>query len=135
MNVGQLNVCQHNGLVGMLGSQNVAGLFPWDTKDVPAYNGRELRIPLIGEGCAPIAAKQQRFSPEETDAVQLDVKKLADRGIIRKSTSAWAARCVTVRKKDGSLRLRQDYRVLNSCMRTDSGVLGKKTKKVPAVKR
>lgn len=85
---------------------------------------RELRIPLIDEECAPIAAKQQRFSPEEADAIQLEVKKLADRGIFCKSTSTWAARCVTVRKKDGTLRLCQDYRTLNSCMRTDSGGLG-----------
>ena len=126
--MGQLNVCQHNGLVGVLGLQNVVGLFPWATKDVPAYNGRELRIPLIDEGCSPIAAKQQRFSPEEADAVQLDVKKIADKGIIRKSTSAWAASCVTVRKKDGSLLLCQDYRVLSSCMRTDSGGLGNNQK-------
>lgn len=79
---------------------------------------------MIDEECAPIAANQQHFWPEEADAVQLEVKKLADRGIIRKSTSAWAARCVTVREKDGSLRLCQDYRALNSCMRTDSGGLG-----------
>ena len=80
-----------------------------------------MRIPLIDEECAPIAVKQQHFSPEEADAVQLKVKKLADRGIIRKSNSLWAARCVTVREKDGTLRL---CRALNRFMRTDSDDLG-----------
>ena len=94
--------------------QNVPGLFPEDTKRVRACTVRVLRIPLIDEDCAPIAAKQQRFSPEQADAIQREVKKLAEAGIIRKSTSAWAARCVTVRKKDDTLRLCQDYRSLNS---------------------
>ena len=108
----------------MLRPQNVAGLFPEDPKRVRLCTGIELRIPLIGEEFAPIAATQQRFSAEEADVIQLEVKKLADRGVIRESTSAWATICVTVRKKDGNLRLCQDYRALNSCMRTDSDGLG-----------
>ncbi|CAN0495502.1 unnamed protein product, partial [Laminaria digitata] len=123
-NVGQLSVGQKNQLRSVLQPQNVAGLFPEDPKRVRSCTVSELRISLIDEECTPIAAKQQRFLPEEADAVQLEVKKLADRGIIRKSTFSWAARCVTVRKKDGTLRLCQDYRALNSCMRTDSGGLG-----------
>lgn len=46
-NLGKLNVCQHNGRVGVLGLQNVAGLFPWETKNVSACKERELQILLI----------------------------------------------------------------------------------------
>ena len=113
-NIDQLSVTQKNQLMSALKPQNVAGLFPEDTKRVRACTVRVLRIPLIDEDCAPIAAKQQRFSPEQADAIQREVKKLAEAGIIRKSTFAWAARCVTVRKNDGTLRLCQDYRPLNS---------------------
>ncbi|CAN0415651.1 unnamed protein product [Scytosiphon promiscuus] len=83
-----------------------------------------MRIPLIDEECIPIASKQHIFSPEVADAVQSEVRKLADGGVIRKSTSAWAARCVTVRKRDGTLRLCQYYRGLNGCTRTNSDGLG-----------
>ena len=99
---------QKNRLTGALQPQNMAGLFSEDMKRVRTCTVRELRIPLVDEECEPIAAKQQRFSPEQADAIQREVKQLAGAGIIRKSSSAWAARCVTVRKKDGTLRLRQD---------------------------
>ena len=107
-NIGKLTVRQMNRLMGALQPQNVSGLFPEDTKRVRACTVRELRIRLIDEECEPIAAKQQRFSSEQADAIQQEVKQLVGAGIIRKSSSAWAARCVTVRKKDGTLRLRQD---------------------------
>lgn len=122
--MGQLSVIRHKGLKGVLRPQNIAGLFPWDTQNVRTCTMRKLRSPLIDEECARIAAKQHHFSPEEADNVQLDVKKLVDRWIIGKSTSAWAARCVAVPKKDGSLQLGQNYRALNSCVKTDSGGLG-----------
>ena len=133
-NIGQLNVGQKNQLMSATKPQNVAGLFPEDTKRVRACTVRVLPIPLIDEEGAPIAAKQQRFSPEQADAIQREVKNLAEWGSIRKSTPAWAARCVTVRKKDGTLRLCQDYRPRNSCMKTDSGGLGD-THAFPAVGR
>ena len=115
---------QKNRLTGALQPQNMAGLFSEDMKRVRTCTVRELRIPLVDEECEPIAAKQQRFSPEQADAIQREVKQLAGAGIIRKSSSAWAARCVTVRKKDGTLRPCQDYRALNNLMKTDSGGLG-----------
>ena len=111
-------------MMSVLKPLNVAGLFPEDTKRVRACTVRVLRIPLVDEECAPIARKQQHFSPEQADAIQREVMYLAEAGINRKSTSAWAARCVTVRKKDGSLRLCQEYRLHISCMKTDSGGLG-----------
>ena len=64
--------------------QNVTGLLPEDMKRVRACTGSVLRISLTDEECAPIAAKQQRFSSEQADAIQRERKKLAEAGIIRK---------------------------------------------------
>ena len=107
-NMGHLSEAQKARLLHTLRPQNVAGLFPEDPKRVRACTVRELRMPLIDENAPPIAAKQQRFSPEQADAIQREVELLAEGDIIRKSSSVWAARCVTVPKKDGTLRLCQD---------------------------
>ena len=124
VNMGHLREAQKEWLLHTLRPQNVVGLFPEDPKQVRACTVRALRISLIDENAPPIAAKQQRFSPEQADAIQREVGLSAKRNIIRKSSSAWAARCVTVPKNDGTLRLCQDNRALNNRMKTDSGELG-----------
>lgn len=53
-------------------------------------------------------------------AVREEVQKLLTLGIIKPSTSPWAAPIVTVRKKDGSLRMCVDYRKLNSVTSPDT---------------
>ena len=73
---------QKNQLKSALKPQNAAGLFSEDAKRVWACTVRVLRITLIDEECAPIAANQQRFLPEQADAIQRAVKKLAGAGII-----------------------------------------------------
>ena len=78
-NVGQLSVRQRNQLRSVMQPQNVAGMFPEDLKRVRRCTVRELIIPLNDGKCAPIAVKQQHVSPEEADAVQVEVKKLAGR--------------------------------------------------------
>jgi len=100
------------------------GLFPIDPKRVPACIDGELELPLINELCTPFAAKQRRFSPEERRMIRAEIQKLLDRGIIRPSVSPWAAQCLCVRKKDGTLRLCIDWRVLNKLLVSDSGGLG-----------
>ena len=72
----------------------------------------------------PFAAKQLRFPPEERCMVRADNQKLLDRGIFRPSVSPWAAQCLRVRKKDGTLRWRIDWWVLNKLLVSDSGGLG-----------
>ncbi|CAN0566849.1 unnamed protein product, partial [Laminaria digitata] len=56
--------------------------------------------------------------------VQSEVTKRLQSGAIRRSTSAWAANCAVVRKKDGTARICQDYRGLNALLKADSGGLG-----------
>lgn len=95
-------------------------VFPEDAKRVSPCTQGTIRIPLIDERCQPAAAKQRRYSKQEEHAIQAEVILLAQRDITLKSTSAWAVPCVAVRKSDGTLRLCQDYRVLNQLMKTDS---------------
>ena len=62
---------------------------------------------------APVRQRCRRFAKCHIEAIQEHVKKLADAGIIRPSTSEWASNCVVVKKKDGTWRLCIDYRELN----------------------
>ena len=74
--------------------------------------------------CRPFTAGTRWYSPEDETAIQAEVHELVERGIIVPSTSASAAACVTVRKKDDCLRLCQDYRGLNELLESYSGGLG-----------
>ena len=122
--MGQLNGDQKQRLHHVLRPNIVLGLFPEDTKAARACTVRELQIPLIDEDAPPtIAFKQQRFLPEQADTIQR-ISTIAGR--------TWQYSEVDVRvgyalrdgtKKDGTLRLCQDYRVLNNRMKTDSGGL------------
>ena len=123
-NCGQMTQPEKDQLVGVLARFRDAGLFPLNPKRVPPCNGDKLRIPLIDEAGKPFTAKQQRYSVEECNMIRQEVAKLAERGIIQRSRSAWAAACVCVRKKDGTLRLCQDYRQLNARIKANSGGLG-----------
>ena len=56
--------------------------------------------------------------------IQSEVAKQFIAGDIRRSTSAWAATCVVVRRQDGTARVCRDYRGLNTLLKLDSGGLG-----------
>ena len=50
----------------------------------------------------------------EREAVDAQISDWLNKGLIRESSSPWAARIVTVRKKDNTIRCCVDYRALNS---------------------
>ena len=69
----------------------------------------------------PVRRTPLGFENEEEEYLQ----KLLESGVIRPSTSEWAAPIVLVRKKDGGVRWCIDYRRLNTVTRGDSYPLPK----------
>ncbi|CAB1105423.1 unnamed protein product [Ectocarpus sp. CCAP 1310/34] len=72
---------------------------------------------FIEDGLFPI-------DPKRVPACINEIQQLVDRGVIRQSMSPWAAQCLCVKKKDGTLRLCIDWRELNKLLVSDSGGLG-----------
>ena len=56
--------------------------------------------------------------------IQAEIEKLHKAGAIVPSTSQYASCCYTVRKKDGTVRVVQDFRGLNALLKAQSGGLG-----------
>ncbi|CAB1096027.1 unnamed protein product [Ectocarpus sp. CCAP 1310/34] len=123
VNMGPLGFLKQQ-LVEVLAAFIEGGLFPIDPKRVPACMNGELQRPLINEFCTPFAAKQRRLSPEERRMIRADAQQVVDRGVIGRSMSPWAAQCLCVKKKGGTLRLCIDWRELNKLLVSDSGGLG-----------
>ncbi|CAN0001506.1 unnamed protein product, partial [Choristocarpus tenellus] len=71
-NMGQLTPGQKKQLVELLDEFRNLGVFPEDPKRVPPCSRGVLHIPLLDENCTPYAAKQRRFSPEETQMIQAE---------------------------------------------------------------
>lgn len=60
----------------------------------------QLTLPLIDESHCPIARKQHRSSPEESEMIHEEMDKLLERGVIRPSKSPWATHVLCVRKEE-----------------------------------
>ena len=61
----------------------------------------------------PVSSHPYRIPPKWKDEVRDQVDKLLELGIIRPSTSPWSSSVVTVKKKDGGVRICIDYRAVN----------------------
>ena len=61
----------------------------------------------------PFKQKIRRFPLAQQDEIKSTVYKLADKGIIRPSTSPYGSNVLLVKKKDGTWRMCIDYRQLN----------------------
>jgi len=80
------------------------------------------RIDLI-PGAIPYKARPYRMSPAMQEEVKKQIDNLLAQGIIRPSTSEWAAPLVMVTKKDGGVRMAVDYRRLNAVTRKEAYLL------------
>nr|GEV80022.1 putative reverse transcriptase domain-containing protein [Tanacetum cinerariifolium] len=87
-------------------------VFSEDLSGLPLTRQVEFQIDLI-PGAAPVARAPYRLSPSEMKDLSDQLKELSDKGFIRPSSSPWGAPVLFVKKKDGSLRMRIDYRELN----------------------
>ena len=64
-------------------------------------------------GSDAISKARYRMAPAELRELSCQLQELLDRGFIRPSVSPWGAPVLFVKKKDGTLRLCIDYRMLN----------------------
>ncbi|XP_051797469.1 uncharacterized protein LOC127531682 [Acanthochromis polyacanthus] len=77
-------------------------------------------IPLTDD--IPVRQRHRRIPPSDYEAVKAHINQLLESQVIRESSSPYASPIVLVRKKDGSLRLCVDYRLLNSKTRKDASL-------------
>ena len=88
-------------------------VFPEDLPGIPPDRNVEFAIELQ-LGTAPISRRPYRMPPNELAELKKQLQELLDKGYIRPSTSPWGCPALLVKKKDQSLRLCVDYRLLNA---------------------
>ena len=91
-----------------------ADLFPDDLPDaLPPRRNVDHQIILV-PGSRPTARRYYRMPPSELAELRKVLDNLLDKGLIRPSSSAFAAPVLFVNKPDGTLRFCCDYRALNN---------------------
>jgi dUTPase len=88
----------------------------WDGR-LGQVQGVEHCIPTTGD---PIRQQPYRCGMKTREAVEAEIKRMSDLGVIEPATSEWAAPIVLIPKPDGSLRFCIDYRRLNALTVRDS---------------
>ena len=63
---------------------------------------------------SPVANHPYRIAPRWREEVKSQIDQLLQLGFIRPSTSPWSSSVVTVRKKDGGIRICIDFRAVNA---------------------
>ena len=68
---------------------------------------------------APVTCHPYRIAPRWREEVKRQLDQLLGLGIIEPSTSPWSSSVVTVKKKDGGVRICIDYRSVNAITQAD----------------
>lgn len=93
--------------------QSYPDIFPNELpKGLPPRRNVDHRIELE-QGHSPPCRPPYRLSQPELEELKRQLEKLLNDGFIRPSVSPYGAPILFVRKKDGSLRMCVDYRLLN----------------------
>nr|GEU97624.1 putative reverse transcriptase domain-containing protein [Tanacetum cinerariifolium] len=87
-------------------------VFPEHLLGIPPERQVEFRIDLI-LGATYIAKTPYRLALSEMKELMSQLQELLDKGFIRPSSSPWGALILFIKKKDGSMCMRIDYRELN----------------------
>ena len=87
-------------------------VFPDDLPGMPPHREVEFFIELT-PGSGAVAKNPYRMVPIELRELKAQLQELLNKGFIRPSVSPWGARVLFIHKKDGSLRLCINYRMLN----------------------
>ena len=102
----------HPELVDIPVVREFSDVFPDELPGLPPDRDMEFCIDLV-PGTEPISKPPYRMAPVELEELKKQLQELLDKGFIRPSVSPWGAPVLFVKKKDGSLRLCIDYRLLN----------------------
>ena len=93
-------------------------IFAWDDSQLGYTDRVQHRIQVTDD--TPMAQPYRRIPPAHLEEVRSHLEGLMDRGVIRPSTSPYAAPIVVVRKKNGELRVCCDFRKLNAITKKDA---------------
>ncbi|KAL0404347.1 UNVERIFIED_CONTAM: putative protein K02A2.6 [Sesamum radiatum] len=96
-------------------------VFAWSYKEMP---GLDLKVAVhhlsVKKGARPVKQGQHRFRPELIPLIETEVNKLIEVGFIREvKYPIWISSIVPIRKKNGQIRVRVDFRDLNNACRKD----------------
>ena len=122
-NIGQTSPAEKAKILDLL--EQYIDIFAVNPKVVNACEGPPMILELKVPKCSPYVAHPRSYTPEQWQMIQEEVSKLSKAGAIRPSHSAYASACHIVRKKDGTVRVVQDFRGLNALLKGQSGGLGK----------
>lgn len=75
-------------------------------------------IPVLDD--VPVRQRYRRIPPSEYEEVRAHINQLLEAKVIQERSRLYASPIVLVRKKDGSLRMCRDYRLLNCRTRKDA---------------
>jgi len=98
----------------------------WEHEDVFALRTADLgRTDLVEHeidvgDSKPVRMAPRRIPLHKMEVVEKAIEEMESKGVIRPSSSPWAAPIVIVQKKDGTARFCVDYRNLNDCTRKDA---------------
>jgi hypothetical protein len=90
-----------------------------DDAPLPPIHGHFASITTEPGMKGPETPKARNYAPTEVATVSAMINKLVKDGMLQPSTSTWVSPIVIVKKKDGQLRLCQDYRKLNMITKKD----------------
>ena len=76
-----------------------------------------MRLELKDPSNAPDVAPIRHFTPEQRKMIQAEIEKLHKARAIVPSTSQYASCCHTARRKDGTIRVVQNFRGLNTLLK------------------
>lgn len=80
---------------------------------LPPHRSFDHKITLM-PGAQPVNVKPYRYSPQQKDEIERQIKDMIKQGIIRPSQSPFVSPVLLVNKKDGTWRFCVDYRQLNA---------------------
>lgn len=100
--------------------EKYSSVFDFAHRDGPQLIPASRTRHRINTGSAqPIRQKPYRVSPTERKVINDQVQEMLRKGVIRESSSPWAAPVILVKKKDGTWRFCVDYRRLNAVIKKD----------------